>query len=271
MSEQHPTIAFIGAGNMASSIIGGLTQSGYPANRIRAADPNDDNRSNVSNTYGVISTSENATAVDHADVVVLAVKPQIMQSVCEALQSHLPEHCLVISIAAGVTCANLNKWLGNDTAIVRCMPNTPAQVGLGASGLFANTQVSTAQKQHAETILGAVGITRWVDTEALIDAVTAISGSSPAYFFLFIEAMVEAGVTLGLDKSSATELAIQSALGAATLAQQSEDDIVTLRQKVTSPNGTTEQAIKVLEEKGLRDTVKQAMHACAQRAKELAS
>ncbi len=271
MSDQHPTIAFIGAGNMASSIIGGLTQSGYPANKIHAADPSDDNRVKVGTAYGVSTFTNNAEAVKQADVVVLAVKPQIMQSVCEALREHLDDDCLVMSIAAGITCANMSQWLSDSTPIVRCMPNTPAQVGLGASGLFATAQVSEAQKHHAETILGAVGITRWVTSEALIDSVTAISGSSPAYFFLFIEAMVDAGVELGLDKHSATELAIQSALGAATLAQQSEDDIVTLRQKVTSPKGTTEQAIKVLEENGLRDTVKQAMQACAQRATELAS
>lgn len=270
-SSTEPTIAFIGAGNMASSIIGGLINSGFPANNVFASDPNQNNLDRLSDQYKINTSSDNNTAVATADVILLAVKPQLMQVVCEPLRANLPKNSVVISIAAGITCANLESWLETDQALVRCMPNTPAQVALGASGLYANSMVSEEQKKQTESIISAVGITRWVATEDLIDTVTAISGSSPAYFFLFIESMVDAAVAQGMDKQCATDLAIQSALGAAKLAQTSDDDIVELRKKVTSPNGTTERAIQTLEEQNIRHTVASAMSACVQRAKELAS
>ncbi len=270
-SSTEPTIAFIGAGNMASSIIGGLVNSGFPANKIFASDPNQNNLDRLSDQFKINTSSDNNVAVSNADVILLAVKPQLMQVVCEPLRANLPKNSVVISIAAGITCANLGSWLGTDQALVRCMPNTPAQVSLGASGLYANTNVSEEQKTQTEAIISAVGITRWVATEDLIDTVTAISGSSPAYFFLFIEAMVDAAVAQGMDKQCATDLAIQSALGAAKLAQTSDDDIVELRKKVTSPKGTTERAIQTFEEQNIRHTVACAMDACVQRAKELAS
>lgn len=256
---------------MASSIIGGLINSGFPANKIFASDPNQNNLDRLSDQFKINTSSDNNTAVANADVVLLAVKPQLMKVVCEPLRANLPKNSVVISIAAGITCANLERWLGTGQALVRCMPNTPAQVSLGASGLYANTIVSEEQKTQTESILSAVGITRWVGTEDLIDTVTAISGSSPAYFFLFIESMVDAAVAQGMDKQCATDLAIQSALGAAKLAQTSDDDIVELRKKVTSPNGTTERAIQTFEEQNIRHTVASAMNACVQRAKELAS
>ncbi len=271
MSKSETKIAFIGAGNMASAIIGGLLQAGFEADRIIAADPLADNLARLHSTHGIATSQDNHEAIKSADVVVLAVKPQIMEKVCTELKPSLNDNAVVMSIAAGVTCANLEQWLGNDCAIVRSMPNTPAQVSAGASGLYANKKVTEQQKQETEQILGAVGITRWVKDEDLIDTVTAISGSAPAYFFLFIESMIDAAVSQGMDKQTATDLAIQSALGAAKLAQASEDDVAELRRKVTSPKGTTERAIEVFEEKDLRSCVNDAMAACAQRAKELAS
>lgn len=256
---------------MASAIIGGLLQAGFRAENISAADPAEDNLHRLSTKFGITTDTDNLAIVSAATVVVLAVKPQVMQEVCANLKPALNANAVIVSIAAGITCANLESWLGEDKAIVRCMPNTPAQVSIGASGLYANQKVSEEQKRATEEILDAVGITRWVETEALMDTVTAISGSSPAYFFLFIEAMVEAAASQGMDKQTATDLAIQSALGAAKLAQESEDDIVELRRKVTSPKGTTERAIEVFENKNLRTCVDEAMAACVQRAKELAS
>ncbi|MFL0811366.1 MAG: pyrroline-5-carboxylate reductase [Agarilytica sp.] len=255
---------------MASAIIGGLIEQGFDAQQLSASAPVVAELTKLQSQYGIRVSESNLEPVAQADVVVLAVKPQIMQRVCEEIASTLRDNTLVVSIAAGVTCENLDQWLNGNRALVRCMPNTPASVGLGASGLFANKKVSAEQKAQAENIISTIGIARWVATENLIDAVTAVSGSSPAYFFLFLESMVDAATQQGMDKTTATELAIQSAIGAATLAQQSEDDLVTLRKKVTSPKGTTEQAIKVFEEQNLRGTVAKAMTACIARAKELA-
>ncbi len=271
-SQAHlsPSIHFVGAGNMASAIIGGLIEQGFDAQQLSASAPVVAELTKLQSQYGIRVSESNLEPVAQADVVVLAVKPQIMQRVCEEIASTLRDNTLVVSIAAGVTCENLDQWLNGNRALVRCMPNTPASVGLGASGLFANKKVSAEQKAQAENIISTIGIARWVATENLIDAVTAVSGSSPAYFFLFLESMVDAATQQGMDKTTATELAIQSAIGAATLAQQSEDDLVTLRKKVTSPKGTTEQAIKVFEEQNLRGTVAKAMTACIARAKELA-
>ncbi len=269
--SNEPNIAFIGAGNMASSIISGLLNSGFSAKHIAASDPNQGSLDRLQSEYGITTTTDNLAIIHDADVVLLAVKPQVMNVVCENIRSALNKNVVVISIAAGITCTNLATWLGDDLALVRCMPNTPAQVGIGASGLYANDNVSDLQKKLTEKIICAVGITRWVETETLIDTVTAISGSSPAYFFLFIESMIDAAIKQGMDQQTARDLAIQTALGAAKLAQESEDDIVELRRKVTSPKGTTEQAIEVFEKQHLRDTVADAMQACVKRAQELAS
>jgi len=273
MSET-PKIAFIGAGNMAGSIIGGLIANGYPADAIIASDPNDEGLASLSNATGVGVTTNNATAVENAQVVVLAVKPQIMQVVCESLVDYLPSATLVISIAAGITSKSLKQWLRSDrnkkVPIVRCMPNTPALVQAGASALYANKSVTAEQKQQAQTILGAVGTICWVDEESAIDAATAVSGSGPAYFFLLIEAMTEAGVKLGLPQQTAASLATQTAFGAAKLARESDVDAAELRRRVTSPNGTTHEAITSFERNHFRDIVDQAMTACADRSRELA-
>ena len=267
-----PRIAFIGGGNMAASLIGGLRAQGLPASAICASDPGADRRTELHDAHGIDTFADNAQAVAGADVVVLAVKPQVMQTVCRDLAPHLQASQLIVSIAAGITCASLQQWLGADTprAIVRCMPNTPALLRQGVSGLFANAAVSDEQKRQAEQLLSAVGLALWLDREELIDAVTAVSGSGPAYFFLLIEAMTAAGEQLGLPRETAAELTLQTALGAARMACESDVEAAELRRRVTSPNGTTEAAIKAFQAGGLEALVQQAMDAAARRSAELA-
>lgn len=265
-------IAFIGGGNMAASLIGGLRAQGLPASAICASDPGADRRTELHDAHGIDTFADNAQAVAGADVVVLAVKPQVMQTVCRDLAPHLQANQLIVSIAAGITCASLQQWLGADTprAIVRCMPNTPALLRQGVSGLFANAAVSDEQKRQAEQLLSAVGLALWLDREELIDAVTAVSGSGPAYFFLLIEAMTAAGEQLGLPRETAAELTLHTALGAARMACESDVEAAELRRRVTSPNGTTEAAIKAFQAGGLEALVQQAMDAAARRSAELA-
>ncbi|TBU97810.1 pyrroline-5-carboxylate reductase [Stutzerimonas kirkiae] len=265
-----PRITFIGAGNMAASLIGGLRAQGIAAERIRASDPSPQQREAIAAQHGIETLEDNAQALADADIVVLAIKPQVMQAVCRDLAPHLPEQALVVSIAAGIACDSLQRWLGRELPLVRCMPNTPALLGLGASGLYANAQVSAAQRQQAERLLGAVGISVWLEEERLIDAVTAVSGSGPAYFFLLIEAMSSAGQQLGLPRETAIELVLQTALGAARMARESDVDASELRRRVTSPNGTTEAAIKAFQAGGFEALVGQALNAAAHRSTELA-
>ena len=267
-----PRIAFIGGGNMAASLIGGLRAQGLPASAICASDPGADRRTELHDVHGIDTFADNAQAVAGADVAVLAVKPQVMQTVCRDLAPHLQASQLIVSIAAGITCASLQQWLGADTprAIVRCMPNTPALLRQGVSGLFANAAVSDEQKRQAEQLLSAVGLALWLDREELIDAVTAVSGSGPAYFFLLIEAMTAAGEQLGLPRDTAAELTLHTALGAARMACESDVEAAELRRRVTSPNGTTEAAIKAFQAGGLEALVQQAMDAAARRSAELA-
>ena len=262
-------IAFIGAGNMAKAIIGGLIAEGYSPAQIIAAGPRMETLEKVQQQFGIDVTTDNGAAAAQADVVVLGVKPQMLKEVSLALRDSLAHKPLIISLAAGITTASIASWLGEDQALVRCMPNTPSQLRAGASGLFANALVSAAQKASADAILGAVGIVQWLDDEALINSVTAVSGSGPAYFFLMMEAMIDAGVELGLTRECATELTLQTALGAAQLAKGSDCDVAELRRRVTSPKGTTEQAILSFERDGLRATVLNAMTACSNRAVEL--
>jgi pyrroline-5-carboxylate reductase len=270
----QPRIAFIGAGNMAASLIGGLRAQGVPAERIRASDPGAEQRAKVSAEHGIFICADNAEAVAGVDVIVLAVKPQVMKSVCQALAPHLTEGQLIVSIAAGIPCDSLERWLGEQAAavpaIVRCMPNTPALLGQGVSGLYATARVSAEQRQQAEQLLSAVGVALWLDDEQQIDAVTAVSGSGPAYFFLLIEAMTAAGEQLGLPRETAAQLTLQTALGAARMALESEVDAAELRRRVTSPNGTTEAAIKSFQAGGFEALVHQALNAAATRSAELA-
>lgn len=267
------TLTFIGAGNMATSIIGGLIEQGYDANLITACDPQTQSLSQIQTTFAINTSTDNIAACKACDVIILAVKPQILKTVVLALKPALEQRQelpLIISIAAGISAQQIQQWLEKPIAIVRCMPNTPSLVQKGASGLYANAETNQQQKDIAQTLLQAVGYTTWVDDEALIDAVTAVSGSGPAYFFLFMEAMIEAGIKQGLDQESATKLTLQTALGAATLAQASDVSVDELRRRVTSAGGTTEQAIKHFEQSGLKEIVEGAMLDCAERSKAMA-
>ena len=265
----HPRIAFIGAGNMAASLIGGLLAQGIPTSHIRASDPGAEQRAKVAAEHGIELFENNAEAIAGADVVVLATKPQVLKGVCQALAPSLQPGQLIVSIAAGITCASLSAWLG-DVAIVRCMPNTPALLRQGVSGLYANAEVNPAQRELAEQLLAAVGTALWLENEQQIDAVTAVSGSGPAYFFLLIEAMTAAGEQLGLPKAIAAQLTLQTALGAAHMAVASDVDAAELRRRVTSPNGTTEAAINTFQAGGFAELVEQALSAAAKRSAELA-
>lgn len=268
-SSPSPKIAFIGAGNMAKAIIGGLLAEGFHRSQILAAGPRMETLEKVQNTYALEVTTDNCSAVAWADVVVLAVKPQLLKEVSLALRDSLGHKPLIISLAAGITTDSIGAWLGEDLPIVRCMPNTPSQLRVGASGLFANAGVNAEHQSLANAILGAVGIVQWLDEEQLLNPVTAVSGSGPAYFFLMMEAMIDAGVDLGLSRECATELTLQTALGAAMLAKESEYDVAELRRRVTSPKGTTEQAILSFEQDNIRAVFARAMSACSNRAVEL--
>lgn len=265
----HPRIAFIGAGNMAASLIGGLLAQGIPASHIRASDPGAEQRAKIASEHGIALFADNAEAILDADVIVLATKPQVLKDVCLALTPSLQDGQLLVSIAAGISCASLGNWLGA-RPIVRCMPNTPALLRQGVSGLYANAEVNPAQREQAEQLLAAVGMALWLENEQQIDAVTAVSGSGPAYFFLLIEAMTAAGEQLGLPKAIAAQLTLQTALGAAHMAVASDVDAAELRRRVTSPNGTTEAAIKTFQAGGFAELVEQALSAAAKRSAELA-
>lgn len=269
MSDDN--IVFIGGGNMATSIIGGLIADGRPAASITVADPSTDTLANLTARWaGLRTTTDNVEAAVGADVVVLAVKPQIMREVCRGLVEALTgKDTLVLSIAAGVRAGDIDRWLGGDRAIVRCMPNTPALVQSGASGLFATPHASDSQRNAAERIMRAVGLVLWVDAETQLDAVTAVSGSGPAYFFYVMEAMQAAGEKLGLAPDKARLLVLETAFGAAKLALESSDDAATLRARVTSKGGTTARAIDTLEAGGLKNLFEEALAAAAQRAAEL--
>lgn len=264
------TIAFIGGGNMTHSLVGGLIADGCNPKNIWVTNPTPTKLAALQEQFGVNITTDNSAAVSQASVVVLAVKPQLLKEVAapltEVIQRHKP---LVISIAAGVREPDLRGWLGGDIAIVRTMPNTPSLVGSGATGLYANKRTSSQQRQLAESILRAVGVTIWVEKETQLDAVTAVSGSGPAYFFLVMEAMEKAGVELGLSAENARLLTLQTAFGAAKMALESTEGPAVLRARVTSPGGTTERAIAALQEGGLEDLFARALKAASQRSREL--
>lgn len=264
-------ISFIGGGNMAASIIGGLIANGFNPQRITASDPMPESLSKLRALAPINTTNDNNEAVSDADVVVLAVKPQIMKQVVSGLGEQAKPGCLFISIAAGITAARLEEWLGGTPALVRCMPNTPALVQTGATALYANAQVSAAQQALASDILDAVGLSLWVKAESELDAVTAVSGSGPAYFFLLMETMKETGEKLGLSPEVAEQLTLQTALGAAKMAISSDVDAAELRRRVSSPNGTTERAIGIFEQGGLRQLVDQALTGARDRSIELAA
>ena len=268
MTQQ--TIAFIGGGNMATSLIAGLIADGFDPAGIIVSEPDEPKRQSLETRFGIRTTLSNAEALGLADTLVLCIKPQIAPGVCRDLaprmQSPLP---LIISIMAGIREHSIQGWLGVPVPVVRAMPNTPAMMQAGAIGLHASAEVSPDQRNLAETILRAGGLTRWVDEEPLIDVVTALSGSGPAYFFLLMEAMEQAAAELGLDAETARLLTIQTALGAARMAMESDDPPQVLRERVTSPGGTTEQALEVFREGSLRDLVRRAIGAAKRRAETL--
>lgn len=256
---------------MASSLIGGLIADEFEANHITVVEINDDKRQHLAQRFGVQTQENIAGALSNADVVVFCIKPQQFMDVAQASASELQvTKPLVISIAAGIRTTDISNWLGGSFAIVRAMSNTPALVQTGASALFANANTSTEQCNQAESILRATGIVKWVDDEALIDVVTALSGSGPAYFFRIMEGLVKGAEQLGLSKESAHLLTIQTALGAAKMALESDEDIATLREQVTSPGGTTEQGLKVMNNNNIDQLLLDVLEAAHQRAVELA-
>ena len=261
-------ITFIGGGNMADALITGLLQKGFDPSSISVIEISAENRALLSQKFGVISYDAiNADSVA-TDVIVLAVKPQQLRAVATQLHGLL-DGKLVISIAAGVRSADLSLWLGNHSVIVRAMPNTPAMVLSGVTGLYALPEVPEHQRQQAETILGAVGTTLWLKNETQMDAITAISGSGPAYVFLFMEALQNAAVELGFSPEDARALSLGTFLGAAKLARQSTEDPATLRARVTSKGGTTERAILAMQAAGVKQAIVQGAYAACLRSKEL--
>lgn len=265
-------IAFIGAGNMARSLIGGLIADGWNPASLSVSDPDKNQLAAIASHFRVHTDTDNQRVTENSDVVLLAVKPQVMRDVATDLAGVVQQHQpLVISVAAGIRATDMERWLGGKCALVRCMPNTPALVQSGATALFATHSVSAARRDLAESILRAVGIALWVEDEDLMDAVTALSGSGPAYLFLVIEALEEAGQALGLPEKTARLLALQTAFGAAKMALESSDDAAQLRQRVTSPGGTTERALAILEEGRLRALFHDALTAARDRSRELAS
>jgi len=252
---------------MASAMIGGLVKSGLSAQRIHVSEPNAEKR----RQFQAINVSVHASNDELSDLptVVLAVKPQSMAEVCAQLKPRVKPGTLIISIAAGIRSQTIQHWLGQTIAVVRAMPNTPALFGLGASGVFASPEVTSAQRQQAETVLGATGIVQWFEREPDIDAVTALSGSGPAYFFRIMEAMITAAQQAGLDAAAAKRLTLQTALGAAHMALHSNLDLATLRQNVTSPGGTTERGLQVLQTHNIDSIFKQVIDAATTRSIEL--
>ncbi|MDH5258940.1 MAG: pyrroline-5-carboxylate reductase [Gammaproteobacteria bacterium] len=266
-------IGFIGAGNMASALIGGLiSDDAVLAENIIVSDIHDKHLNEMEAKFGVRSSCDNNQCVANADVIVICVKPQMMAEICKEISDTVKSRePLVISVAAGITTANLSGWLGEKTAIVRAMPNTPALIKTGAAGLFANEQVSSEQKDIAEKILRAVGVVLWVNKEKEMDYVTALSGSGPAYFFRMMESLENAAIELGLEKEAAHILTLQTALGAAKLAIESSDSISELREKVTSPGGTTEKGLAAMEDGGIEQMFKNTLQAASNRAEELSN
>ena len=263
-------ISFIGGGNMAQALISGLMSCGIKPSLITVADPNSEARAQLAakglNT--VDPTTDAKAAVIDADIVVLAVKPQVMKAVVSDFADVLDKQ-LVISVAAGLSTEILSDMLGGYGNIVRAMPNTPAMIQMGATGLYGTENISAAQKQLATAVMEASGLVMWVDNEEHMHAVTAVSGSAPAYMFYIIEAMVDGAVALGLDKEQASALAMQTMLGAAKMAMGSEDAPSELRRKVTSPNGTTQAAIESMQANDVGRQIGEAMQACYERSQAL--
>ena len=264
------SLAFVGGGNMARSLIGALIRGGMPASRIAVAEPNESLRQQLAADFGVSVFADGVEAVRTADIVMLAVKPQVMRTVCVGIAGAVAvRRPLIISIAAGLRIAQIDRWLGGGFPIVRCMPNTPALIGAGATGMIASEAVDASARDQAQTILAASGLAVWIEREDLMDVVTGVSGSGPAYFFLLIEALEDAGVAQGLPRETARSLAIQTCLGAARMASEDGETPERLRERVTSPNGTTAAALDAFEQGGLRELVASAVDAATARGAEM--
>jgi len=264
-------IVVIGGGNMARSLIGGLIADGMDSERLWVADPSTEQLRLLQELFGVRTTASNTDAARQADVLVLAVKPQVLRGVAREVAQVIQERRpLVISIAAGVRSADLNRWLGGGVSLVRTMPNTPALVKSSATVLYALPEVNSDQRSQAESIMRAVGLTLWVEEEVLMDSVTALSGSGPAYFFLVMEALERAAVAQGLPEGMSRLLTLQTALGAARMALESDENPSSLRARVTSRGGTTERAVDILENGRLIELFASAVNAARARSEELA-
>ncbi|WP_041657589.1 pyrroline-5-carboxylate reductase [Azoarcus sp. KH32C] len=261
-------ISFLGGGNMATALIGGMLERGFSASDIQVVDLQAENRERLASRFGVRAVGEVDDALLACDVLVLAVKPQQMKAALAPIAGRLAQQ-VVVSIAAGLRIADMGRWLGGYSRIVRAMPNTPALIGAGVTGLYADPSVEAAGREAAERVLAAVGTTAWIGDEAQMDAVTAVSGSGPAYVFHFIEALEAAGASLGFDGATARRLAIDTVLGAAKLAADSEESPAVLRERVTSKGGTTEAALKSLAESGFFDAIVRAVAAAEVRGREL--
>ncbi len=264
----NQNICFIGGGNMAQALIGGLLSRGLPTTRITVSDPVEQIRQ-ILEEKGIQTTTDNVEAIQNADVVVLAVKPQVLATVLQPLKGLLSDK-LVISIIAGAKIQTISELIGGSQRIVRVMPNTPALVQTGAHGIYASEAVNAQDRELTSQILAATGLTIWVDSEAQIDAVTAVSGSGPAYFFYLMESMIRAGKNLGLDEKVATALTLQTALGAAQMAITSSNSPSELRKNVTSPNGTTQAALEVFDRAQISQNIQAALAAAQKRSQELA-
>lgn len=261
-------ITFVGGGNMAAALIGGLIKQRHAAGGIVVVEPLAEARARLGAQHGVRCVEHAAAATPLGEVVVLAVKPQQMRAAAAALRPHLARE-LVITIAAGIRLADLSRWLGGYATLVRCMPNTPALIGAGISGVYAGAAVNAEQRAQADAILGAVGTTLWVTQEDLLDPVTALSGSGPAYVFYFIEALQQAAREMGFSAADARTLAVETFVGAARLAAQSPEDLALLRERVTSRGGTTERALARMDGDRVKELIVRALHAANQRAHEL--
>ena len=271
MQKFKQTIAFVGAGNMAAAIIGGLVEQGIPPQQIIASNRSPAKLQALEQHYAIRHSGNNNEAVAAADIVVLAVKPQQMQAVCEALAEAVPslKDKLVISIAAGISVARLQHYIPGLTRVIRSMPNTPAQIGKGCSGLYAPPTVSAQDREIASLLLNAVGSSVWLENETQINAVIAAAGSAPAYFFLMMEAMQHSAEKLGLSPAQAKTLVTQAALGSSMLAEQSGTDFAALRAQVTSKGGTTHEAVETFKAGGMLELVDNAMQAAVKRAQEM--
>ena len=262
-----PHLAFIGGGNMASAILGGLIRQGHPLAKLTVVEPHAETRERLLSQFGLTALNQPGPDLASTEVVVWAIKPQVFEQAASQAKAHCG-HALHLSVAAGIRSDSIARWLGTER-VVRAMPNTPALVGLGQTGLFARATVQAQERQWVERIMATTGQSLWVEQESLLDAVTAISGSGPAYVFFFIEAMVEAAVGMGLSSEQARQLAIGTFVGASELARSSDESPATLRERVTSKGGTTYAALQHMQAAGVADAFRAAMQAACQRAREL--